>query len=69
MTVRIHIDRLVVDPDTLSRRQVPAFRAALARELDLHMNPGNQLLQPPRDTVAQLARQTAIAIHARIGRS
>jgi hypothetical protein len=66
MTVRIHIDRLVVDPGALTRDEALAFRAALASELTLLRNPSRDVVPEPHDAVGRLARRTAAAIHDRM---
>ncbi len=66
MTVRIHIDRLIVDAGAFSRDEAPAFRAALVSELNRLRNPPRERVPAPSSAVARLARQTAVAIHARM---
>jgi len=69
MMIRVHIERLVVDPRALAPEQMPRFQEALAEALGrLHAPP----LEPaprPRDAVDRLAQRTALAIHNRMVRS
>jgi hypothetical protein len=68
MTLRVHIDRLVVDPGTLTADQVPRFRAALTEALGRLHSPLAEPAPRPRDPVARLAERTANAIHQRVVR-
>lgn len=68
MTVKVHIERLVVDPGVLSRREAPLFGEALARELTYLRDPSPEPRAPASDAAARLVRQTASAIHGRLPR-
>jgi hypothetical protein len=68
MTIRVHIDRLVVDPGTLAAEQVPRFRAALTEALGRLHSPPAEPARRPRDAVARLAERAANAIHQRVVR-
>jgi hypothetical protein len=68
MTIRVHIERLVVDPRTLAPEQVPRFRAALAEALGRLHSPPTETAPRPRDAVARLAERTALSIHQRVAR-
>ncbi|TDH62142.1 hypothetical protein E2C06_13290 [Dankookia rubra] len=67
MTLRVHIERLVVDARALPAAQVQAFRAALAAELAGGGRRGDRA-GPPADPVARLAGRTADAIRRRMAR-
>jgi hypothetical protein len=68
MTLRVHIERLVVDVRALPAARVPAFRAALAAELAGNRQRGlSSRPHPPDDAIAALARRAADAIRRRMG--
>jgi hypothetical protein len=73
-TIRVHIERLVVDPRTLAPQQVPRFRAELTEALGRLHSPPAEPVPRPRDTVARLAERTAqtilqnVPIHQRVAR-
>lgn len=62
MTVRVHIERLVVDPRALAPDQVPHFQTALGVALGQLQVPVSEREPPPRDDVGRLAQRTARAI-------
>ncbi len=66
MSVKIHIDRLVIDAAALSRSEAPLFQAALASELTLLRHPPREPIAAPANAVTRLARRTAAAIHDRM---
>ena len=68
MTIRLHIERLVVDPRTLTAQQVPRFQVALAEALGRLHNPPAEPPPRPRDAVGRLAERTAHAIHQHVVR-
>jgi hypothetical protein len=68
MTIRLHIERLVIDPRTLVPEHVPRFRAALAEALGRLHSPPAEPAPRPRDAVARLAERTAQSIHQRVVR-
>jgi len=68
MTIRVHIERLVVDRRTLAPEQVPRFQVALTEALGRLHNPPAEPAQRPRDAVGRLAERTALTIHQRVVR-
>lgn len=66
MSVRLHIERLVVEEGALSRDQIPLFQAALASELGYLQRPGGVFREAPRDAPSRLAREAAGAIFDRM---
>jgi hypothetical protein len=68
MTMRVHIERLVLDPRTLAPAQVPRFQTELAAALQRLHAPPAELPRLPRDPVARLAERTAAAIHQHVVR-
>jgi hypothetical protein len=69
MTIRVHIERLVLDPRALAPEQVPRFHAALTEALGRLHAPPAEPAPRPRDPVVRLADRTAAAIHQRVVRS
>jgi hypothetical protein len=69
MMIRVHIERLVVDPQAMTPEQVPRFRLALADALGRLHAPRPEPAPRPRDAVGRLAERTALAIHNRVIRS
>ena len=69
MTIRVHIERLVLDPRALEPRQVPQFRIALVEALGRLQAPVSKDAPPPaRDRVGRLAERTAQAINRQMVR-
>ena len=68
MTVKVHIERLVVDPGVITRSEAPLFGEALARELTYLRDPPPEPRAPAADPIARLVRRTASAIHDRLPR-
>jgi hypothetical protein len=62
MTLRLHIERLVVDPAALQPGQVVQFRAALTQALGELHTPALHPPPQPRDAVGRLAARTAASI-------
>ena len=66
MTIRVHIERLVVDPRALAADQVPAFRIALGEALGRLHSPPAEPPPRPRDAVGRLAERTARGIYQHV---
>lgn len=69
MTIKLHIERLVVDRGALAPDQVGRFQVALGEALGRLRAPSAEPAPRPRDAVGRLAERTAQAIHNRVGRS
>ena len=68
MTMRVHIERLVLYRNALSSEQLPRFRAALAVALERLHSPNSEPAPGQRDAVTRLAERTATAIHRHVVR-
>jgi hypothetical protein len=68
MTIRLHIEHLIVDPRALPAAQVPQFQAALTEALGRLHTPPPEPVPRPRDALGRLAERTAHAIHQRVVR-
>ena len=68
MTVKVRIERLVIDPGLIDRREAPLFGEALARELTYLRNATPEPRAPAADALGRLVRRTASAIHDRMPR-
>jgi hypothetical protein len=66
MTMRVHIERLVLDARTFAPEQVPRFRAALGEALGRLRSSTAERTPRPRDVVVRLAERTAMAIQQRV---
>ncbi len=66
MSLRIHIERLVIDEGALARDQVALFQTALAVELGNLRQPGRDFRPPPIDAPSRLARDVAGAVYDRM---
>jgi hypothetical protein len=68
MTMRVHVERLVLDPRALTPEQLPHFRAALSEALARPHS--STVVPPPRpfDPVIRLAERTATAIQQHVVR-
>jgi hypothetical protein len=69
MTIKLHIERLVVDRGALAPEQVGRFQVALAEALGRLHKPPAEPAPRPRDAVGRLAQRTAQAIHNRMART
>lgn len=69
MTIRLHIERLIIDPKAMSPDQTPQFHDALVQALTRLHAPTTDTPKAPRDAVGRLAETTARAIHNRILRT
>jgi hypothetical protein len=69
MTIKLHIERLVVDRGALAPDQVGRFQVALAEALGRLHAPPAEPAPRPRDAVGRLAERTAQAIHNSVVRS
>ena len=69
MTIKLNIERLVVDRDALAPDQVARFQIALADALGRLHAPPAEPAPRPRDALGRLAQRTAQAIHNRMARS
>jgi len=54
MTMRVHIERLVLYRNALSSEQLPRFRAALAVALERLHSPNSEPAPRPLDAIARL---------------
>ena len=68
MTLRIHIDRLVLDRGVLEPGQLAEFRAVLAAELARQLAPGQRSPDRPAaaSRAARLGHQVADAVGKRL---